>query len=565
MKQNLKSRIENRKRQIKYSLGKKVGFIVLFFSVIYSVAVIIFGVLLDSQLSLLSTAKRDYNLARSLTVTLDRDYIVDLFNETDRIYTEMASKYGDDINSKEYLSEFDVLKTPRYENFYAQLNKVVEETDAAWINLHLEYPETGKICFVIDTDYLPNGRYQMGWQSSIRDFSKFASVPYEVTEDKDSGHIILTQAPFYVKGSKNSRISGFITVVEHRSNLNTYNIAFMLIFGFMLFYLTMIFVVVSVLGMRTLVVNPIDKLANAAESFRLKKDKKAKSHFFRNLNITSKDEIRVLADSMMDMEEEIYTYINDLEKITRKQEHLAVELDVTSRIQKKMLPTELKGYNGIRNFEISATMRPAREVGGDLYDYFTIDDNNIGITVADVSDKGIPAAFLMVMGRTLIRNTAMHGLSAFEVMTRVNHLLCDDDNESMFITVFFGIYTVSERKLSYVNAGHEDPVIFRKESGKYELIMEEHDLVIGIMDDIVFTERSITLNEGDRLFLYTDGVPDAADEDGSAFGIERMMECLNSHSDLSGHEFLKAVQSDVDSFAGKADQFDDMTMMCLSV
>jgi len=190
-------------------------------------------------------------------------------------------------------------------------------------------------------------------------------------------------------------------------------------------------------------------------------------------------------------------------------------------------------------------------------------DDHIGITIADVSDKGVPAALFMVVTKTLIKITAQDNPSPAAVLSKVNRLLIPGNSDSMFVTVFFGIYSETDGKLSYVNAGHEDPVVYRKSSGKYELIMEDHDLVIGVVEDTVYTERELFLEAGDRLFLYTDGVTDATDTEGNAFGLERMMNSLNSHSDLMGQELLDEMQKELDLFAGDAAQFDDITMLIL--
>ena len=550
-------------KKIKNSIGKKVGLTVFIFSVLYFVITLAYGSFVNSQFELISIVRKNYGLARTLSITLDQDYVTDLVDSTHLLYDELCEKYGDMQNSAEYLAEFDKLKTPQYDELLSRMDNLEHDNDIVWVNIHLEFPDTGKTCFILDSDTQHDNRYCLGWQSKIRPWKHIAGFPYEVIEDDLDGVIVMTKAPFYQSPIDDDTVIAYIQIAEKKSNLHKNSMEFVFFFGLVLYFITSVFITISVLGINRIVVYPIEKLASAAESFNAKERKESESHYFTDARIRSHDEIRVLADSMTDMENELHQYVSDLTAVTKKQERISAELSVASRIQASMLPEELLGYNGVRSFIISATMRPAKEVGGDFYDFFTIDDDHIGITIADVSDKGVPAALFMVVTKTLINITAQDNPSPAAVLSKVNRLLIPENSDSMFVTVFFGIYSETDRKLSYVNAGHEDPVVYRKSSGKYELIMEDHDLVIGVVEDTVYTGRELFLEAGDRLFLYTDGVTDATDTEGNAFGLERMMNSLNSHSDLMGQELLDEMQKELDLFAGDAAQFDDITMLIL--
>ncbi len=550
-------------KKIKNSIGKKVGLTVFIFSSIYFIMTLAFGGFVNDRFELMSIVRKNYGLARTLSITLDQDYITDLVDTTHIMYDELSEKYGDEQNSAEYLAEFDKLKTPQYEELLTRMDNLEHDNNIVWVNIHLEFPDTGKTCFIIDSDTGKDNRYCLGWQSKIRPWKHIADYPYEVIEDDLDGIIVMTEAPFYQSSIDDDDVIAFIQIAEKRSNLRKNSLAFIYFFGLVLYFITAVFITISVLGINHIVVYPIEKLASAAESFNAKKRKEEESHFFSDAKIRSHDEIRVLADSMTDMENDLHQYVNDLTEVTKKQERISAELSVASGIQARMLPNELIGYNGLKNFGITAIMRPAKEVGGDFYDFFTIDDDHIGITIADVSDKGVPAALFMVVTKTLIKNIAQDIPSPAAVLSKVNRLLIPGNSDSMFVTVFFGIYTVSERKLSYINAGHEDPALYRRSTGKYELIIEEHDLVIGIMEDTVYTGRELTLEAGDRLFLYTDGVPDAADKEGNAFGLEKMLNSLNMHSELTGQALLEEMQKELDLFEGDSAQFDDITMLIL--
>ena len=554
-----------KKKVISLSLEKKVGIAVFLFSVMFFISALLFSSFVNKHLALVSIVNNNYDLARSLAIILDQDYVIRTLDETGKKYESLKKQYGERINSREYLSEFDSLKTAEYYELLNGLEMVEEENNISWINFHVEYPETGKICLMIDTDPKEDGRYSMGWESRMRNWKRINSIPYEIVYDDYDGFLIITAAPIYRPGSDNKEVAGYITIAEEWMNLTDENLRFALVFGIILSVMTLIFMTVSVKGINRLVVRPVKSLADAAEKFRLKEDKRSESHIFSDVGISSRDEIKLLADSMSDMETDICSYMNDLESMTRKHERMSAELDMAARIQTMMLPEELQGYNGVRSFRISALTRPAREVGGDFYDYFAIDEDHIGLTVADVSDKGVPAALFMVISKTLIKGTAHNSLSPSRVISRVNNILAQGNKEGMFVTVFFGIYSVADRKLSYVNAGHEDPVVYRKKTGRYELIRQEHDLVIGLVEDMSYTERILEFDEGDRLFVYTDGVPETWNENDEAYGLDRLLECQNRNSAVTGDALLKQVMDDLDAFAGGKAQFDDITMLLLDI
>jgi sigma-B regulation protein RsbU (phosphoserine phosphatase) len=287
---------------------------------------------------------------------------------------------------------------------------------------------------------------------------------------------------------------------------------------------------------------------------------------FSKVKLRRKDEIKVLADSMSEMEESLSEYMHDLTDLTSKQERIEAELNVAENIQTGLLPKELEGYEGRGDFSISSYMKPAREVGGDFYDYFVIDDDHIGLVIADVSGKGVPAALFMAISKTIIKNAALEYPSPATIMETANRGLCLNNPETMFVTVWFGIYTISTHTVTYVNAGHEYPAVYRAETGAYELIEEEHDTVLGFVPDVEFHEHTITLNPGDRLFQYTDGVPEANGADEILFGTDRMLECLNSTSASDpGDAVFEALCSRIEEFTGGTEQYDDMTMLMLSV
>lgn len=274
------------------------------------------------------------------------------------------------------------------------------------------------------------------------------------------------------------------------------------------------------------------------------------------------DEIEVLAESFDDLSKKTKQYISDITSITAEKERISTELSLATEIQAAMLPHIFPPYPDRNEFDIYAAMEPAREVGGDFYDFFLIDEDHMCLVMADVSGKGIPAALFMMISKTILQSCAKMGISAAEILTRTNDALCSNNQAEMFVTTWVGILELSTGKLTCANAGHEYPVLRRAE-GKFELYKDKHDIVIGWMEGLEYEEYTLMLHPGDRLFLYTDGVPEATDAENRMFGNERMVDALNSDPDATPRQLLTNVREAVRGFVKDAEQFDDLTMLCI--
>ena len=245
-----------------------------------------------------------------------------------------------------------------------------------------------------------------------------------------------------------------------------------------------------------------------------------------------------------------------------KRERLENELQMAAQIQASMLPRSFPAFPERKEFDLYASMDPAKEVGGDFYDFFLIDDDHLGLVIADVSGKGIPAALFMMVSKAMIKNCAMSGLSPAAALESVNRQICANNPEDMFVTVWLGILEISSGKLSAANAGHEYPVL--KAPGRdFALWKDRHGLVVGGIEDMIYQEYELRLEPGAKLFVYTDGVPEATNRENELFGSERMLAALNQNRDAGPEELLRNVRRAVDSFVGDAEQFDDLTMLCL--
>ncbi len=250
------------------------------------------------------------------------------------------------------------------------------------------------------------------------------------------------------------------------------------------------------------------------------------------------------------------------ENLIKEQGRIVKELSTARQIQRSVLPHIFPPFPDRKEIDLFATMDPARDVGGDFYDFFFIDEDHLCLVIADVSGKGIPAALFMMFAKRIIEDFARMEHSASEILEKTNEMLCDNNQAEMFVTVWLGILEMSTGRLTAANAGHEYPAI-RKKGGCFELYKDKHGFVIGGMEGVRYKEYELQIDPGDKLFVYTDGVPEATADNGDMFGTARMTAVLNTCADESPEEILRRVRSAVDAFVGDAEQFDDLTMMCL--
>ncbi len=274
------------------------------------------------------------------------------------------------------------------------------------------------------------------------------------------------------------------------------------------------------------------------------------------------DEIEILAESFASLSKKTADYIEQITEITAEKERIGTELALATRIQADMLPNTYPAFPDRPEFDIYASMDPAKEVGGDFYDFFLVDSDHLCMVMADVSGKGVPAALFMMASRIILASYAKQGMSPAEIMRSTNETICQNNREEMFVTVWLGILKISTGKIRAANAGHEYPVLMQP-GGKCELYKDKHGFVLGGMDGVKYKEYEFTLQPGARLFLYTDGVPEATNAENELFGTDRMLDALNEDMQADPQKVLQQVRRAVDAFVGEAEQFDDLTMLCL--
>ncbi len=274
------------------------------------------------------------------------------------------------------------------------------------------------------------------------------------------------------------------------------------------------------------------------------------------------DEIEELAESFAKLSGQTLRYIAEVERVTAEKERIGTELELATRIQADMLPNIFPAFPERSEFDIYAKMDPAREVGGDFYDFFLVDEDHLCMVMADVSGKGVPAALFMMATRIILSNNAKQGRSPAQILEETNAAICANNREEMFVTVWIGVLELSTGKLTAANAGHEYPAL-RRPGGGFELVEDPHGFVLGGLAGMKYREYELTLEPGSKLFVYTDGVPEATDAAEEMFGTERMLEALNRAPERRPEEILAGVRAAVDAFVGEAEQFDDLTMLCV--
>ena len=276
--------------------------------------------------------------------------------------------------------------------------------------------------------------------------------------------------------------------------------------------------------------------------------------------ITTQTEIGALADGVSEMTLEIEDYLEKIKTVTAENQRISADLDMAQKIQADMLPNKFPPFPDRTEFDIYATMKPAKEVGGDFYDFFMVDDDHIALLIADVSGKGVPASLFMVNAKTLIKNRTLLGGSLSEILADVSEQLLDVNEEGMFVTVWMAVIDIHTGKGVASNAGHDHPVL-RHKDGSYELIKYRHSMAVAMIRGVPFEQHDIELSPGDRIFVYTDGLPEARRGDGEFFGTGRMIDALNKYPDANLHDLLVNVRKEMDAFVEGEEQYDDVTML----
>lgn len=521
--------IKKRKRK---SLNKKLLYSIILLSVIISAASCVIGYIQYNN-----TIRKLYN---------ENGYVIGniILEQLDH---EKIAKYAETWEEDAYYDEMETY-----------LKEVERASGAAYI--YIVVPYEGEIMrYVYDSSGLSIGDYD-----PVSSYYEEVCSVYNTGEKQDNYFVRRSPKYGYLTSSilpirdQDNNISALLFVDVHMELITTTLLGYVLRAIFISAGLLLVFCILYWFFMKRVLLKPIRIIRQNAHEFA-----ESDAQLTDTLEqIKTGDELQELAESIWTMEHAIVQYISHIQRVTAEKERIGAELNVATQIQADMLPSIFPAFPGRKEFDIYAAMSPAKEVGGDFYDFFLVDEDHLAMVIADVSGKGVPAALFMVITKTLIKNRTQMGGDPETILSAVNNQLCEGNEAGLFVTVWLAILEISTGKGVASNAGHEHPAL-KQRGAAFELIQNRHSVAVATLEDVRFEQTSFTLHPGDRLFVYTDGVPEATNGKEEMFGTDRMLASLNKRADLSPEELLAGLKEDIDGFVGDMPQFDDVTMLCL--
>ena len=499
------------------------------------------------------------NLAKTAASQLDAQDLLRYYEASKQIGTYDDDKYWtDEAYKAEFDSKANALKDDRY---YEMLDTLFDIKNSNGVTyLYVQKLEGDTVTYIMDADDSED-QCQLGMVTPVSSTAQVEHPENGIPAFISSGNFgwLCTSAePVFDEDGKPVALVGVdISMNDIMKDRADYLRTVMIFMGIAV----VVLIALILFGIAKVLIDPINSLSKAARSFvQDRRDELKEDSAISRLKIRTGDEVETLCDSVKQMEKDINNYITHLTAVTAEKERIGAELNIATQIQADMLPRIFPAFPDRKEFDIYASMKPAKEVGGDFYDFFLIDDDHIGLVMADVSGKGVPAALFMVIAKTLIKNRAQLGESPAEILNHVNEQLCEGNEAELFVTVWLAVIEISTGKGLAANAGHEHPTI-RRADGSYELVVYRHSPAVATMEGMRFREHEFKLAPGDSLFVYTDGVPEATNANSELFGTDRMLEALNSDPCASPQTLLSNVQSGINAFVGGAPQFDDITML----
>ena len=504
-------------------------------------------------------------LALLITVFTCAGIAIKYYNETREsyarsafAYTRTAAEYIDGDSIVRYFNTGE--KDEYYDSIQDWLNAAQKESSLKYYYVYV--PLENELVYIWDAqgeegacelgdheEYMPGGK-----ETVEKVFRHDPAEEITITENEEYGYIAAAASPvFDSTGSPVALVGADMAMEDFEQTL----LGFLIAAAATVLIVSIAAILVFYFLIRRYVIAPILIVNSAAKDIV----SDLNNNEIKSIAIHTGDELEELADSFNQMNRELRDYLTRLAAVTAEKERIGAELNVATQIQADMLPSIFPAFPDRKEFDIYATMTPAKEVGGDFYDFFLIDDDHLAMVMADVSGKGVPAALFMVIAKTLIKNHAQLGeYSPAKVLMQANEQLCEGNEAELFVTVWLAILEISTGKGKAANAGHEHPALRRKD-GKFELIEYRHSPAVATMEGIRFREHDFELHPGDSLFVYTDGVAEATNRQNELYGTERMLDALNKDPNASPKDILKNVKVSVDEFVGDAPQFDDITML----
>ena len=556
-----------RPKKLKFSLRRKTLLMIVSMAVILSGAVEVGCAYAFSKSIDDSYRSQATDLAATVSSVVDPEEVADLRQKVAAVYDDTEEKVGsEEMGSPEYVDYLQSFAHITVSASYRSLLEILEgiqeanHVESVYI-LYVDVPTRATVYLVDASDdpCHPGNFDPLYEQNAAVIEDPEVGFPAYVTNTEAYGWLVSAAVPIH---DADGKVIAYAFADISMNDVKAAQRDFLLSLLVLLAIITLGLCLIYMLVVNRVIVTPVNSLAEAARRYYKERGEAGDRSTFASLNIRTGDEIEDLSHAMKQMERDMNEYIRNLTAVTAEKERIGAELNVATQIQADMLPRIFPPFPDRKEFDIYATMTPAKEVGGDFYDFFLIDDDHLGIVMADVSGKGVPAALFMVIAKTLIKNRAQMGGTPAEILRYVNDQLCEGNDAGLFVTVWLAILEISTGKGMAANAGHEHPAL-RRRDGTYELVKYRHSMAVATMEGISFREHEFRLQPGDSLFVYTDGVTEAMNAASELFGEERIVDALNREPAARPQKLLKNVKASIDSFVGGIEQFDDITMLSL--
>ena len=503
-------------------------------------------------------------MTKSAYTTLDQTFDLEkLASDVLEVYRSIPEEVRKDQESAEYRAYFSELeKDSKYSMLESVLGQFRDTANVADVYMEVFDDDTKTGIYFAEPDRSEYrvwmGEYEEVDQKYVKKLMESSLENPFYAFFPDSGSIVMTSG--IMLNTDNDIQIGLMAdtdikdIVKKAGQFALVYIIFIAIIGF-------IIVIIATKMVKRSRVLPINKLAEAAKEYVSdKKEGSDNKNHFEDLKIDTGDEIEILYYMMTDMEKDLNDYEKNLQSITAERERIGAEIEIATAIQQSMLENVAPNFVGKKEYDLYAAMSPAREVGGDFYDFFMVDDDHLAILIADVSDKGVGSAFFMAISKTLVKTYAKMVMNPTDVIAKVDRQISEKNEAGLFVTLWMAVIDLNTGHVNACNAGHDYPAIMK--TGE-DFVVEKtpHGPPVAFIPGMEFQGMEFDMKPGDRIFLYTDGLNEAKRSDDERFGIDRMLEVLNAHKDVDNETMIHLMREAVDEFAGDEPQFDDMTML----
>ena len=503
------------------------------------------------------------DIARTAASLVDGDQVASLRRRVYDIYEENpAPEFETQEEWDQYFAQYQTVQDETYKDLLEILDKVRQSNQADDVYIVYMDPVTQTGLYLADPatgeDACPPGTWDIIYEQNyhVLDHPE-DELPAYIT-NSEYGWLCSAGAPvFDSQGKVAAHVLTDVSMNDIMQDRYDFlrNLCLILI-GAALLAAWVLFAVTN-----RLIVRPVQQLTKAADSYITERSRgDGESLAMEQLEIRTGDEIETLAGAMKKMERDINDYILNLAQITAEKERIGAELSIATEIQASMLPRIFPPFPERRDLNIYATMNPAREVGGDFYDFFLVDETHLAIAVADVSGKGVPAALFMVIAKTLIKDRACSMAKPGDIFTWVNQQLCESNQAGLFVTAWLGVIDLKTGLVEYVNAGHNPPLVALG-GENFTYLKQKSGFILAGLEGFAYETSTFQMGHGDRIFLYTDGVTEAMNRQDELFGEKRLLAWMSQNRGAAPEEALHGLREEIAVFADGAEQYDDITML----